>query len=96
MSSSTVWPAKSPTEVKLYGLDWTKRLDTNEYIVSSSWELPEGITVDERGLSGENPKIAVLLLSGGVVGKTYSFLNRIGTSEGQLLEVRASISVKAR
>lgn len=96
MSKATIlWPSKSPAEVIDYGLNWKKGLKPGEYIVSSVWVSPTGITVGESGLDEDYPTTTVIWLSGGVNKTTYRFINRIGTSEGRLLEAAASLEVRA-
>lgn len=95
MNGSIIWPPKTPAEVVDRGLDWIDRLQPGEYLVSSVWETPDEITIGASGLDEEYPKTTVIWLSGGVDKRTYRFLNRVGTSEGRLMEMSVILPVKA-
>jgi hypothetical protein len=94
MIGTVIWPTKTPTEVKDFGIIWDRLLKPGEIIMTSTWSSTEGILVQSQGLYGTDT--TVVWLSGGITGKTYKFLNRIGTSQGRLMEAEASLNVKAR
>lgn len=96
MNGSVIWPTKSPSEVRFYGINWKKRLFADMFIVNSIWEYQEGLTVLQSGLSEEYPTITVIRISGGIHTKNYRLLNRIATSDGQLLEVVATLQVQTK
>jgi hypothetical protein len=96
MSSTLVWPFKAPGEVLDYGLNWKKRLQEGEFIVSSRWECSTGIVVVNSGLVEDYSMITVVWLSGGILSRNYICKNIIGTNKGRLMEYSAILPIKAR
>lgn len=86
------WPAKDPDEVLDYKVDWAKRLGSDT-IAASTWTTPDGITLMT---SSYQPKFTLVWLSGGSVGKTYSFVNRITTASGRIMEQTIDLPIKTR
>jgi hypothetical protein len=89
---SIAWPPKTTTEVKDYGLDWTKEL-AGDVILSSTWESPVGLTVGETSFSNYPGKQTVIWLSGGTSGQKYTFTNTITTQGGRVETQSVSIKV---
>lgn len=88
-----VWPDKDPDEVLDYTMDWTARLGADT-IVSSSWpDAPVGIVMDS---DEHTDNVAVLWLSGGTLGTTYFFVNRITTAGGRTMDQTVKLKVKTR
>jgi hypothetical protein len=83
--------AKTPTEVKDYGVNWAPYLGTGVTIATSDWEVPAGITEDSSDIDA---LATVVRLSGGTAGTDYTLTNTIVTSAGETL-VRA-IEVRVR
>lgn len=86
------WPAKDPDEFLDYKVDWSKRLGSDS-ISASTWTTPSGISVVT---STFEPKYTVVWLSGGTVGTTYSFVNRVTTASGRIMEQTIDLPIKTR
>jgi hypothetical protein len=87
------WPSKDPDETLDYKVDWSKRLGSDT-IAASAWPvLPEGITTT---LTTFTPKAVTIWLTGGDLGRTYTFVNRITTTAGRVMDQSVSITIKAR
>ena len=71
---------KSPAANLDYGVDWSQWLASGETISTSTWTVATGITAGT--MSNTNTE-AVVWLSGGVPGVTYTALNQITTSQGR-------------
>lgn len=80
---------KAPEAVKDYGIDWRKWVATGVTLVTSIWEVPIGITNDTDSISG---LYTLIRLSGGTAGETYTLINKVTSSVGELepraIEVR--------
>lgn len=75
---------KDPDSTRKYTIDWTPWLRSQtpgEVITESEWIVPEGLTLNDEGF--ENFK-TVVWLSSGTVGATYTVVNRVTTSVGQI------------
>lgn len=70
--------AKDPDATLDYAVDWTPFLN-GDTISTSTWTVPAGLTSVSESNTTE---IATVFLAGGVVGASYSVLNRIVTSSG--------------
>ncbi len=77
---------KDVGDVADYGFDWSVGLARNEdgTIVSSTWEVDPGITVDDD--TQFNTTATLLWLSGGVAGRGYKITNTIETTSGATLQ----------
>lgn len=73
------WTSKAPTDVLDYELNWTRWLGTDT-IATSSWEVPVGVTKESESNS---TKRAVIWLSGGTTGQSYTLTNTITTAGGR-------------
>jgi len=60
-------------------VDWSAWLE-DDTIATSTWEVPTGITKDS---DDKTDSTATIWVSGGVVTKTYSLVNRITTAGGR-------------
>lgn len=86
------WPAKDPDEVLDYKVDWAKRLGADS-ITASTWTSPDGITLMTSSFQS---KFTIAWISGGTIGKTYAFTNRITTSSGRVMEQTVELPIKSR
>lgn len=94
MSTKLAWPDKDPDEVLDYDIDWSSRMSTGDVIVDSQWTKVTGsITIDSDTASSLATKI---WLSGGTLGETCEFLNRITTQDGRVMDQTVFIKVKKR
>ena len=75
------WLPKGPLEVISYTLDHTDSLGS-ETIVSSSWDVSDGLVYSSPIVSG---KLVSILISGGEVGRAYIVQNTVLTSGGQTI-----------
>lgn len=72
-----------------FGVDWSEWLD-GDTIRTSSWTVPTGLT--QEVVSHSNG-IAVIFISSGTDGETYTLLNRITTSAGRTDDRTISIRI---
>jgi hypothetical protein len=87
------WPSKDPEETLDYKVDWSKRLGSDT-ITASSWpNPPAGITVNTESFA---PKSTTIWLVGGTIGQSYTFVNRITTAAGRVMEQSVVLPIKAR
>jgi hypothetical protein len=77
--ANIAWPAKDPDEILDYQLDWKKRL-VNDVITESEWDVPEGLTEQNRLSTSTTTTV---WLTGGTDGETYSIVNTIKTEGGR-------------
>jgi len=82
--------AKDPDEVKDYMVDWTARL-ADDTIVTSQWIVPTGITMDSDSSTTTSTTI---WLSGGTIGDTYEFVNRVATAGGRIYDQTCKLKCK--
>ena len=97
------WPAKDPDEVEDFICDWTARLAPGDTIASSLWIVPVGITssteqiLNNQTIGGLPNRYGTLIwLSGGTIGSSYIFVNRIGTTGGRSYDQSVKLRVKTR
>lgn len=69
---------KDPQETRIYTMDWSAALGTNQ-IAASSWEVPAGLTLVANGVVEGSIKTYVTL-SGGEAGKSYVLTNTVTTN----------------
>jgi hypothetical protein len=87
------WPFKDPDEVLDYTLNWADRLG-DDVIDTSEWpDPPDGITIDS---DEHDDTVTTLWLSGGEIGITYIFTNRVVTIGGRTLDQSVKLKVKTR
>lgn len=87
------WPPKDPDELLDYKVDWSKRLGSDT-ITASAWpDPPVGISVVQESYA---PKNTTIWLSGGELGQTYTFVNRITTAGGRVMEQSITLTIRAK
>lgn len=86
------WPNKDPDEVLDYQIDWLPRL-IDDTIASSSWTVPVGLTNVSSSFTDTR---ALVWLSGGTIGESYSILNRIVTAAGRTMDQTVTLTVAAK
>lgn len=64
-----------------YGLTWAAWLAAGETIVSSTWSISGGLTLDGQQIAG--PITSTFVSGASVAGNTYTLVNTIVTSEGR-------------
>lgn len=87
------WPAKDPDEVLDYTLDWTDRLEDDETIDTSTFELASGgVNIDS---SSELEGITTVWLSGGAADEVCLITNRVITSAGRTYEQSVKLRIRS-
>jgi len=75
------WPNATPTTKEVYGFTWSKRLNTGEKIVTSTWEVIDGD--DQLSLSNEDISedgiTTSIMITGGTKGRSYCVRNHVVT-----------------
>lgn len=89
-----VWPPKDPGEVLDYDLDWTLRLN-GDTIATSVWSIHTGSALLITSQSN-NATVSKVILSGGLLGKTYTLKNTITTASGDTMIETVTILIKAK
>lgn len=87
-----VWPPKDPDELLDYRVDWGARL-LDDVISASVWEVPAGISGSPQTFTDDTTTI---WLSGGTLHETYSFVNRVQTTGGRVMDQTVRIKIKAK
>ncbi len=80
---------KDPDSVLDYSIDWSQWL-AGDTLVSSSWTVPSGITIDS---DTNDTTSTTIWVSGGTVGVTYNLQNRIVTAVGRTKDVSIDVPV---
>jgi len=83
---------KDPDSILDYTIDWSDWLGSDT-IISSNWTVPTGIT---QGSVSNTDTATTIWLSGGVVGKTYSVVNRIETAGGRTDDRTITIVIREK
>ncbi len=86
---------KDPEDELDFGIDWEKKnwLQPGELVVSSTWEVPTGITKMSDGITGDGKK-TFLWLSDGTPKKSYRCVNSIVTSSTPARKARRTIIIQ--
>lgn len=84
---------KDPASVLDYGIDWSSWLVGLEWIATSVWTVPSGITKTSDSKADTS---TLIWLSGGEAGKTYTITNTITTNAGRTVERSIQIIVEER
>lgn len=93
MATTCCFFLKDPTDTLDYSMDWNVFLPTTDAITASDWSQPSGITVESHRFTARTTHIWI---SGGTVGETYIFSNRITTSEGRIVERSMALLIAER
>lgn len=70
-----------------YTIDWTEWLN-GDTIAASKWVVPDGLTKTAESVDVPLQK-ATVKLTGGVVGKTYTIVNRVTSTTSQETDERS-------
>lgn len=84
---------KDPQDTLPYGINWTKWLESQGQTISASeWTVPNGIVEESRAFTNH---LAIIEVSGGTAGSSYSLTNRITTQpDGYVRSKTITIHVK--
>ncbi len=95
MSDSIRWPdPKDPNERIDFVVDWSKRIDRDDSIASTTFTVTEG-TVSAQ-TSTASGKLATVWLVGGQDGEVCPVLNRIVTVGGREMEQTILLEVMSK
>lgn len=87
---------KDPDEVLDYGVNWADPSSdalAGDTISTSSWIVPSGIVKDS---DGHTPTTTTIWLSGGTVGETYEFVNRVVTAGARTMDQTVKLKLRNR
>ncbi len=88
------WPAKDPNAVKDYDINWSPFLVDGDTLATSTWIFPEEeITKNSDSFTTTRTKI---WLSGGVAGRSVTFVNRITTTGGRTEDQSVVLKIKEK
>lgn len=76
------WVQKDPQEVVDFRVDWAAKLGSDT-LESSSWSATSGVTVVTSSFGDQ---AAIVWVSGGTAGSTYTLTNTVVTADGRTLE----------
>ena len=85
---------KDPNAKRKYSINWTRWLasqSVDEVIDDSEWIVPSGLNKIDEGFTS---KITTIWLTGGTEGATYTVVNRITTSVGQIQDASFELFVE--
>jgi len=86
-------PAKSPSAVIDYAVDWTDWMAAGDTLSSVVWTVPSGITKDS---STEDGAKCIIWLSGGTAGQNYTLTCAITTTQGRKESRQIVIKVRQK
>lgn len=89
-----VFDPKDPDEVLDYKINWAKRLGSDT-IVSSTWDVPSGLTHGPPADTFTNTTTTVWL-SGGTLDAVYDITNHIVTAAGRHMDQSARLKIKLK
>lgn len=72
---------KDPQARLDFSVDWDLWLKPDETIAESTWDVPDGITLDDEG---HVDRSTTVWLTGGTARATYTVTNTITTSAGRV------------
>lgn len=87
-----IWPAKDPSEVLDYSIDWSNRL-TSDRIVSSAFTVAPGANVSIVANSFSNT-ITTVWLASGTAGRVARVTNHVVTFGGREFEESVSLTIQ--
>ena len=87
------WPPKDPDEVLDYQIDWSKRLDPGDTILSSIWIVPTGITKNSDSFADT---ATLIWLSAGVLDQNYVLTNRVTTVGARTMDQSVEIKIRTK
>ena len=75
------WPMHDPGDTLDYAIDWTQWLTSGDYIATSTWNIPSGLTLTSSSIS--NGKITIAWIQGAGSGPLMQIKNTIITAQGR-------------
>lgn len=92
------WPAvKDPDERKDYSFDWEPELiQVDDILAASAWSVVNADSVLQIDSDSFTDTVAIVWLSGGVVGTNYYLLNRVTTRDGRTYDQTIKLRCRAK
>jgi hypothetical protein len=89
------WPSKDPGEILDYQLDWSRRLDAGDRIVTAAFSLtvPAGLAIASQSFTDSAAKV---WLTSGTAGEEAEILCRIDTEGGRTFEQSVHLAIAER
>lgn len=84
------FPNKRAGERKRYGFDWAKFLRADR-IDTSSWTVESGLT---KVSDTSDSTTTTIMISGGTSGTTYTLVNTVATTGGEIFEEVGTITIE--
>lgn len=81
---------KTTTEILDIVFNWEPALDSGDYIVTSAWSVPTGVTGSNQASTALTTSIRV---SSGTTGRLYSLINTVTLFSGQKYQVPLNTSI---
>lgn len=81
---------KTSTEIVDIVFNWAPSLDAGDYIVSSAWTVPTGITGSSTSSTVSTTSIR---LSSGTTGRPYALMNTVTLYSGQKYQAPLSVTI---
>jgi hypothetical protein len=91
------WPTKTPATVLDYGADWAPTLSRlgDPTITASVWTLLSGDAIKGADAIDAGARSTTVRVSGGTDGVDSVFKNTVTLSNGEVLETKALLKVRA-
>lgn len=87
---------KDPDEKLDYRIKWANRIEEDDEIVSSVWEVttPNAtLVIDDESIDGTD---TIVWLTGGTEGEKYDVLNRVQTLIGRRMDQTGVLTIKSK
>lgn len=81
---------KTATEITDIVFNWEPSLDNGDYIVTSAWTVPTGITGSGASSTAYT---TIIRLSGGTTGRPYALMNTVTLHSGQKYQSPLSVTI---
>ena len=81
---------KTTTEITDLVLDWEPALDNGDYIVTSAWTVPSGITASNTSSTAYT---TLIRLSTGTTGRSYALTNTVTLFSGQKYQTPLTVAI---
>lgn len=82
---ATFQTVRDPNDNKPWSIDWTQWLVSGDFISTSTWSAPTGLTLSS---STFGTATTTIWISGGTVGEVYNVSNKI-TSNDNIVDERS-------
>jgi hypothetical protein len=87
---------KDPDEKLDYRIKWANRIEEDDEIVSSVWEVttPDAtLVIDDDSIDGTD---TIVWFTGGTEGEKYDVLNRVQTLLGRRMDQTGVLTIKSK